>query len=65
MAPPDSPFRCICTDSDALPGDTTIGGGVCVTVCVTAEPDTVVTRRLVTGDGVADELVVESELVVK
>lgn len=39
-----------------------MGEGVCVTVCVTAAPETVVTRTVVTGEGDAGELVGTSEL---
>lgn len=59
MAPPESEL-----DDEAasvsLSDGTTIG--VEVTVCVTASPEMVTTRVLVTGDGVADSGMYDDEL---
>jgi len=54
IAPPDRPLRCSGFKSESLP-DATIG--VVVTVCVTIAPDSVTTRTLVTGDGVAEAVI--------
>ena len=54
IAPPDKPLRCSEFESESPLGATI---GVVVTVCVTIAPDSVTTRTLVTGDGVAEAVV--------
>ena len=61
IAPPDNPFRCIVTESDALPGFMITVDGVDVTVCVTIVPDTVVTWTVVLGATLIDDDEEENE----